>query len=188
MIDSTNPRIMVNNIRELESKISANDVEGNPSGSGYNTLLTKMKIGGNKFKLPGQVVANPSGSATSEVTKLEVGGTIYSIGGSSGVDFSLTEQDTGLKWIDGSPIYQKTYEITSVFSSWTPLETNEDVDTILSCSHLICSDSTDNLAYFCRARVVRSSGSVDYKCENQVTLASGTKAYVTINYTKKASE
>lgn len=30
-------------------------------------------------------------------------------GGGGGVDYSTTEQDTGLKWIDGKPIYQITY-------------------------------------------------------------------------------
>jgi hypothetical protein len=33
---------------------------------------------------------------------------ISGIGG-GGVDYSETEQDTGLKWIDGKPIYQKTF-------------------------------------------------------------------------------
>lgn len=30
----------------------------------------------------------------------------------SGIDYSTTEQDTGLKWIDGKPIYQKTFVIS----------------------------------------------------------------------------
>lgn len=31
-----------------------------------------------------------------------------------GVDYSTTEQDTGLKWTDGKDIYQKSYEYTSI--------------------------------------------------------------------------
>ena len=31
------------------------------------------------------------------------------IGGGGGVDYSTEEQDTGLKWIDGSTIYQRTF-------------------------------------------------------------------------------
>ena len=81
MVDSTNPRIMANNIRELESKIVTNDVEGNPSGSGYNTLLTKMKIDGKKFKLPNQVEANPEGEATDDLEKVSIGGTIFALAG-----------------------------------------------------------------------------------------------------------
>lgn len=29
-----------------------------------------------------------------------------------GVDYSTTEQNTGMKWIDGKPIYQKTFDLT----------------------------------------------------------------------------
>lgn len=35
-------------------------------------------------------------------------------GGTGGLDYSTEEQDTGLKWIDGSAIYQKTLEIDSL--------------------------------------------------------------------------
>lgn len=31
-------------------------------------------------------------------------------GGGGGIDYSTTEQDTGLKWIDGKSIYQRTYD------------------------------------------------------------------------------
>ena len=32
--------------------------------------------------------------------------------GGGGIDYSTTEQNTGLKWIDGKPIYQKTFVTT----------------------------------------------------------------------------
>lgn len=38
------------------------------------------------------------------------------------LDYSTTEKDTGKKWIDGSPIYQKTYVVTPkdvTFSNYT---------------------------------------------------------------------
>ena len=41
------------------------------------------------------------------VTELEQGG-----GGGGGVDYSSTEQDTGLKWTDDRPVYQKTIVAT----------------------------------------------------------------------------
>lgn len=41
------------------------------------------------------------------VTALEEGG-----GGGGGIDYSTTEQDTGLKWIDGRTVYQKTIVAT----------------------------------------------------------------------------
>ena len=34
-------------------------------------------------------------------------------GGAGGIDFSTTEQDTGLKWVNGEPIYQITFSGTT---------------------------------------------------------------------------
>ena len=44
---------------------------------------------------------------------LSGGGTWEDLPPSGGVDYSLTEQDTGLKWIDGKKIYQKSVEFTT---------------------------------------------------------------------------
>lgn len=104
------------------------------------------------------------------------------------IDYKLTEQEVGNKWVNGKPIYQKTYELTSVSSSWTALETNATVEDIIRCFNLVTPDSTDNLAYTCQARVVRETGSVDYKNSSSVSVPSGSKAYVTIQYTKKTEE
>lgn len=43
-------------------------------------------------------------------------------GGTGGINYSTDEQDTGLKWIDGSKIYQKTFYFTP-----TGVDTNIDV-------------------------------------------------------------
>lgn len=42
------------------------------------------------------------------------------------IDYSTSEQDTGLKWIDGSAVYQKTYQYNSVISvnSYVTLDTS----------------------------------------------------------------
>lgn len=47
---------------------------------------------------------------------------ISSMGG--GVDYSTDEQDTGLTWVDGKKVYQKSYDIT-LTSGETELETAE---------------------------------------------------------------
>lgn len=51
-------------------------------------------------------------------------------GGSSGggVDYSTTEQNTGLKWIDGKPIYQKTIVYSNASVSLADLNIDEIVD------------------------------------------------------------
>ena len=38
-------------------------------------------------------------------------------GSGGGINYSLSEQDTGLKWIDGKTVYQKTYQYSSVVSA-----------------------------------------------------------------------
>lgn len=38
-------------------------------------------------------------------------------GSGSGIDYSTAEQDTGLKWVDGKSIYQKTFYIASLSAS-----------------------------------------------------------------------
>lgn len=51
----------------------------------------------------------PAPAAGDENKVLSGAGTWISAGG-GGISYSLTEQDTGLKWIDGSKIYQKTID------------------------------------------------------------------------------
>ena len=43
--------------------------------------------------------------------------------GGGGVDYSTAEQDTGLKWVDGRPIYQKTFQEqkNSISTGWQSL-------------------------------------------------------------------
>ena len=87
MIDSTNPRIIADNIKKLWEKVNGivpgTVVEGNPSGSGFNTLLTKIKIGSSKYKLPPNVEANPEGEASGSLSKIGIGSGVYSIAGGS---------------------------------------------------------------------------------------------------------
>ena len=59
-----------------------------------------------------------------------------SSGGGGGIDYSTTEQNTGLKWIDGKDIYQKTFvlnsEITISYNNWTNLGiVNTDIDVLI---------------------------------------------------------
>ena len=54
--------------------------------------------------------------------------------GGGGVNYSSTEQDTGLKWTDGSTIYQKTIELNSFsFSSnWSTIYTDASIRYLVS--------------------------------------------------------
>ena len=56
MIDSTNPRIMADNIRELESKLNA-----------LSATIEAIN----------QVTPNPEGDATVQLTKIQIGSVVY---------------------------------------------------------------------------------------------------------------
>ena len=121
MIDSTNPRILANNIKKLLARINAivpgTVVTGNPSGSGFNTLLTKIKIGDSKYKLPDAVVGNPEGEATDSLSKLSIGSSIFSISDSyTPPAYSTTETEVGT-WIDGKKLYRVVFEKDSGITS-----------------------------------------------------------------------
>ena len=89
MIDSTNPRIMADNIRALSA---------NSGGS--------------------NVVPNPGGQSTGELESLGIDGSKYRIPTYSPADYSTSEVDTGIKWIDNSPIYRivKTFDSSDITS------------------------------------------------------------------------
>ena len=47
------------------------------------------------------------------------GGVYTAIQGVSPIDYSTTEQNTGRKWIDGKPIYQRTFSVNYTFDQYT---------------------------------------------------------------------
>lgn len=73
-------------------------------------------------------------------------------GGSGGIDYSTDEQDTGLKWIDGKKIYQKTIQKDSTNVSGTDVSIDVTSLNIDSCINLF---GTFN-------RVVASTGTFEY--------------------------
>ena len=92
MIDSTNPRIMADNIRKLSEA----------SGSGGST-----------------VVPNPEGEATGNLSSLGIDGSKYTIPVYSPPEYSTTEYDTGKKYVDGRSIYGKDIEVAQDFIAGT---------------------------------------------------------------------
>ena len=153
MIDSTNPRIMANNIRELAANSGGGGttVVANPEGEA-TAALAKLQVGEGIYSIPQPttVEANPVGEATTGLTKLEVGSTIYSIPQAyTPISYSTTEQDTGLKWIDNSTIYSKTYEIenaaTLTSQQWSPISDINLPDVASIIDHFIVGTDGTNL-------------------------------------------
>lgn len=91
----------------------------------------------------------PAPAAGDQDKYLSGGGTWEDIpSGGGGVDYSYTEQDTGLKWVDGRSIYQKSFTFsTPANNGYTSLATD-------------ISDSYDVIDY--KAIVTSSVGGVTF--------------------------
>ena len=101
MIDSTNPRVMADNIRQLAA-----------SGSRGST-----------------VVPNPEGQATANLEKLGIDGSVYGIPVYNPVDYSTDEADLGIKWIDGGEVYRKTFNLAEALA--VSRENFTDADSVI---------------------------------------------------------
>lgn len=64
----------------------------------------------------------PAPAAGDENKVLSGAGTWIDAGGGGGLDYSTVEQNTGVKWIDGSKIYQKTIDFGAM-----PVNAEKDV-------------------------------------------------------------
>ena len=105
------------------------------------------------------------------------GGRIFS----SDLDYSTEEQLTGKRWIDGKPIYQKSYFITDtkiLTTSWIQIiQILEDVDVLLDS--IIYDPNYNNNMYLIRYKEGYLEG---YAPIN--TLGINKNSYITIQYTK----
>jgi hypothetical protein len=77
-------------------------------------------------------------------------------GGGGGVDYSTTEQDTGKKWIDGRPVYQRTFYIASL---------NNGSNTIVDSSFSL---TTHDVMYVTFVQWVYTYNNADYLVCNNV--------------------
>lgn len=198
MIDSTNPRIMANAIKKLFSKTSAIPiVKGNPTGSGFNTLLTKLQIGSTKYKLPVNVVANPEDEATGTLSKISIGDGIYVIE-TGGSDINYTDSEVKIGKYMGSDLYKKTVNVNNQNLDWVVM--NDSVCNILgfdSCVSFIEAMSSSgyhrlalNSSYSGTSVtfIIDKTNNTYGKATIKTTLPGGgpvmTKGSVTLYYTK----
>ena len=113
-------------------------------------------------------------------------------GGSSGVNYSTEEQDTGKTWVDGSKIYQKSYVHSGGINTTVVLDTitgfNELIDVELCASNSArtywLSTTSSNSDNTMRVEVL-NDGTVRLRSD---TSWSNPKANITIYYTKVVNE
>ena len=141
LVNSTNPKIMAENIKKLESMVesggsdipahdstdagkylgvdSSGDLEfSNPLPAHPSTDAGKYlgidSSGDLEFSTVPSDLPDTTGASTGDVLGLTGEGKIPGwITPSNSIDYSTSEQDTGRKWIDGKSIYQKTFTLSS---------------------------------------------------------------------------
>ena len=146
-----------------------------------------------------EVEANPSGTATATLQKVDIDGTIYEIQGGGGggsnlildaIRYTTTEKQVGI-WIDGKPLYQKTISCGAL-----PNNTTKTIAHGVSNIDFIANGwgyadngtqlfpipfvNNDNIG----SQVVLYITRTDITLKTTVNRSTFTKTYVTIQYTK----
>ena len=110
-----------------------------------------------------------------------------------GISYSTEEQDTGLKWIDGKSIYQKTYEIGEIPNSTSKVITTlSGVDVVIALNGFCYQASAEAVRMrplpFSAVSNITDNIRLDITDDELriVTASSWTNytGYVTIQYTK----
>lgn len=105
-------------------------------------------------------------------------------GGAGGIDYSETEQDTGIKWTDGTPVYQKTFIIDSLPASNTQIPHGIDnFGILINAEGSVEQADTFNLylpSRICEIYVSPTNLAIVY----QGSVITGRPAQVTLYYTK----
>ena len=150
-------------------------------------------FGGGASNLSGLSDVTITSATNGQVLKYDSANSVWknaneSGGGGGGIDYSTTEQDTGLKWIDGRTIYQKTYYMSSfsatVDSSFTPDVYDNYWQTFITWKY-------DNGGYHYVGSMYGGVGGCIYtECDSRGLLSANNTGvspediYITIQYTK----
>ena len=112
-------------------------------------------------------------------------------GGGGGVSYSTTEQDTGLTWVDGSHIYQKTYHFTELTEQRSKNYdiSADNIDFVIASEGTVKFGANGGFGWFSMPYFDSNSYHADLGAKNtQITIVSEgwyfTEAYVTLRYTK----
>ena len=149
------------------------------------------------------VVANPEGAATTELSKLQVGEVIYSL--FSGMKFSITEFDTGMKWLSNETIYGKVIDIPALSDTIADTIYGTAITNLDKIIAGFCFMTTSagnvftlphyNLTISDSTPAISATGSFDFNVVSDGTVkirttsdASAISAKALVLYTKTASE
>lgn len=193
--------LTVNSSGEWEAADIPAQVEANPTDTA-TIDLTKLGVGGTVYGIPAAptIVANPSGAATDILDKLQVGSTVYAT--PKQLDYSTAEQKTGVKWIDGRDIYQRTFVKTLAYlpdadsSSFLIASGLDTIDVLIDISGTVKGNGVH--AFCGTTGLINANGwkySIHLDSDNQLVVWTGSssdyyneiaggKAFITIKYVK----
>ena len=156
--------------------------------SGTACTISRMQV----YEINAYVEGNPTGTATEDLSSIRIGNTIYDIpsGGGSSYNYSTTEHEIGT-WIDGSPIYERTFymggscEVPS--SGWgnTGITYNDYFGIIVN-AEAVCQDNT--AYYYITCSATRASGTGKLLVAGVTASQGRSIQYLTVRYTKPLIE
>lgn len=121
------------------------------------------------------------------IETITVGEDTYNILAMPQVSYSTTEQNTGITWIDGKSLYQKTVKVTPTA---TGVEIARNVDTFVNAPQIIRLYASGNIAIVTDCGT-NNNNFICFKKTNNVLFASAVasaynagEATITIQYTK----
>lgn len=169
------------------------------TGNISSVSSASQSITGNNVTITGAGNVLSIGSSGLLYNGSAIGGSSDSVGG-GGINYSLEEQDTGLKWVDGSSIYQKTFVFGSIVQANYISLSDLEYTRILNYSGSIYKEGSanypipfahnSNIAYSIAVYVTSHTSSTNpntltvYLGSTVVTSMTGATAYVTIQYIK----
>ena len=164
--------------------------------AGYRTKIGSLSINGVSTDINMKSVGytDLTGGTGVQIGGISVGDSVTPVyapaGGVGGIDYSTSEQDTGLKWIDGSTVYQISFEDTLTVG-YTKTISNDKIK-IISVEDFAVYEPSGTLQYLplpyyfsnsdkCNSYIVNGVYSI---ATTASFVASYTKISVTIKYVK----
>lgn len=152
------------------------------SGEDYNQISLTFDINDYATKTYVQNNYQPTLIAGTGISIDSITNTI-SCTASGGIDYSTSEQDTGIKWIDGKNIYRKTYPLNNISISTSGTDLTSYIDNMNTFSNMIKA--------FCVGNTYKSAIDISvYVYEGHlygITNSNyGGIDYITIEYTKNS--
>ena len=201
MFTLTKINVLWDKVKALNKRVDNIQALPDPSGATDGQLLAvddgEWVIANAPAELP-----DPTGATDGQALVIDDGAWAIGDVSGGGVNYSTTEQDTGITWIDGRPIYQKTFTgvlARGEFDYWNKMDLGAtDAEAIIGMEAAIY-DGSGNLVPFGSTPISSNSGYGDYSYTprvvaghfeigfNNSTSAVGFNYLITFKYVKAAA-